>query len=353
MDIGPHVTDQLSPYMDDELGAPERDAVAAHLRGCPSCGRHLEELRAVDKAARELPLAVPDGYFDAFRGTLRQRLQRSHPAPRRIAPGWTLAAAAAVILAVLTPRLLREPRVAPAPPVPTRAAPAAAPARPEAGKAEKAAPPATTRSAREERQDGLTDQASRLAKRDQPATLGAPSATPAVAPPATPAAPPEAHENQAQGYAAAPAEADSMEPAPPAQLKAEPEAARDFEGRPAGEQKERRDKKAGAVAATREQAARSAAGAGRFDLLLRRSVSSAEEARALREAWRAYAQDEAAGTRADEARVRAVEAGAEAWRRGRDESDRERAQRDGREYLERPDARQRERIRGVLRSLSP
>ena len=73
----------------------------------------------------------------------------------------------------------------------------------------------------------------------------------------------------------------------------------------------------------------------------------------MRDAWRAYAQDEAAGTRTDEARVRAIEAGAEAWRRGRDESDRERAQRDGRECLERPDARQRERIRGVLRSLSP
>jgi anti-sigma factor RsiW len=347
VDIGPHVTDQLSPYMDDELSAPERDAVAAHLSGCPSCGRHLEELRAVDKAARELPLPVPDGYFDAFRGTLRQRLQRSRPAPRRIAPAWTLAAAAAVILAVLTPRLLREPRVVPPTAVPARPAPPFSPPLPEAAQAEPAAPATRTPAPREEGQDRLADRVGSLAKRDQP-----PVRALATAPPAAPSAP-EANDVQAPGYAAAPAEADSAAPPPPAQLKAEPEAARDFEGRPAGEQKERRDKKAGAVAATREQAARSAAGAGRFDLLLRRSVSSAEEARALRDAWRAYAQDEAAGTRADEARVRAIEAGAEAWRRGRDESDRERAQRDGREYLERPDARQRERIRGVLRSLSP
>jgi anti-sigma factor RsiW len=351
MDIGPHVTDQLSPYMDDELSEPERSAVAAHLRACPSCGRHLQELRAVDVAARELPLAVPDGYFDAFRATLRKRLERSRPAPRPIAPAWTLAAAAALVLAVLAPRLLREPRVAAPPavpaPAPARPAPPFSPPLPEAEQAEPAAPAAKTPAPRGEAQDRLADQGGRLAKRDQP-----PARAPATTPPAAPSAP-QANEVQAPGYAAAPAEADSGAPPPPAQVKAEPEAARDFEGRPAGEQKERRDKKAGTLAATGERAARSAPGAGGFDLLLRRRVSSAEEARTLRDAWLAYAQEEEAGIRADEARVRAIEAGAEAWRRGRDDSDRERAERDGREYLARADARQRDRVRAVLRSLSP
>jgi hypothetical protein len=51
--------------------------------------------------------------------------------------------------------------------------------------------------------------------------------------------------------------------------------------------------------------------------------------------------------------VRAVEAGAEAWRKGRDEKDRAEAQREGREYLERSDALQPDRVRAALKTLSP
>jgi hypothetical protein len=72
----------------------------------------------------------------------------------------------------------------------------------------------------------------------------------------------------------------------------------------------------------------------------------------LRDAWRAYLRDEPAGPRADEARVRAVEAGAAAWRQGGDEKDRREAERDAREYLARKDALQPGRVRAALEALS-
>ena len=119
------------------------------------------------------------------------------------------------------------------------------------------------------------------------------------------------------------------------------------------EQKARRDEPARGVSAGEGRATAETAGDARFDLLARRSASSAGEARVLRDAWRAYAREQGEGPRADEARARVVELGAEAWRRGREEGDRALAERDGREYLERPDARQPARVRDALRSLSP
>ena len=87
--------------------------------------------------------------------------------------------------------------------------------------------------------------------------------------------------------------------------------------------------------------------------MLGRTAGSAAEARALRDAWRAFAREEREGSRADEARVRAVEAGADAWRKGKDEKDRAEAQREGREYLARADALQPDRVRAALRTLAP
>jgi len=337
--MGPHVAERLSAYMDDELDAPERDAVASHLRGCPSCARHLEDLRAVDKAARELPLAVPDGYFDAFRGNLRQRLQRGRPAPRRLAPAWALAAAA-IVLAVLTPRLLREPR----PRVPPAApAPAAAPSETDSPLADTATP-APRPEAPAPRAAGQR----RLAERARPQAPPPPAAT------AEPAREYARNDTGAPsaGYAAPPAEVDEIQGAP---LQGAPQAkkmeAESGAARRGEESKERRDKTA--LGALQDRAAPGPTSEDRFQLLLGRTPSSAAEARALREAWRAYAREAGTGPRADEARVRAVEAGVEAWRRGKDEGDRARARRDGREYLERPDALQRDRVQGVLQSLSP
>jgi hypothetical protein len=154
--VSGHVADRLSAYLDAELPALERQAVDAHLRDCPDCARHLEELAAVDDAARRLPVPEPEGYFDAFPGRLRERLA-AQPRPARppafTLPAWTWAAAAALLVAVIAPIALRRgPRPAAAP-EPGYPAPAAA----EAGLPEgvpSPVPPAQGRAAgpRSERQ---------------------------------------------------------------------------------------------------------------------------------------------------------------------------------------------------------
>ena len=371
--MDPHVTESLSAYMDGELPARDREAVAAHLRGCPSCSIHLDELRAVDAAARELPLSVPDGYFEAFRGSLRKRLEGSRPARRRLAPAWALAAAAALVLAVLTPRLLldRGP-TSPASrsvPAPTLGAPPPAPApadgRDRVAEAVPEAPRATLPPGQPARPAaGSRLQQGRLEEQKQRSAAAPPAAPPAVPAPEpaakadSPAAKADspaaaanaaarekdADELRALGYAGAPAE-DRLAKTPPA-AKAEAETgAAGY----ADEAKARRDK--AAVGALQERVA--PAGEGRFGLLARRTAGSAAEARSLRDAWRAFARDQPAGPHADEARVRAIEAGAEAWRRGKDEKDRAETRKDGHAYLARPDALQADRVRAALRSLDP
>src|SRR5262245_42620956 len=53
-------SEQLSEYLDEELGAPEREALDAHLTGCVSCRVLLEELRRVRARAATLPDQAPD-----------------------------------------------------------------------------------------------------------------------------------------------------------------------------------------------------------------------------------------------------------------------------------------------------
>jgi anti-sigma factor RsiW len=122
--VRPHEVERLSAYIDRELSPAERGTVEAHLRDCFECARRLAELTAVDAAVRELPLDPPPGYFEGFPGRLRERFG---PVPRRMprrAP-WLLAAAAGLLLAVLTPAVLRNTR-GPAP----RTHPDAGPATP-------------------------------------------------------------------------------------------------------------------------------------------------------------------------------------------------------------------------------
>jgi anti-sigma factor RsiW len=354
---GPHVTESLSAYMDGELALPEREAVAAHLRGCPSCARHLEELLAVDAAARELPLSVPDGYFEAFRGSLRGRLEGSRPARRRLAPAWALAAAAALVLAVLTPRLrhdLRAPGASPpsaAAPAPRRAAPPPASESqdriaetvPEATRAE----PAPAQPARPRLQQGRAAEQRAAAAPPPVPTAAPPQPTAKVDAPAAAANAAkderkEADELRSLGYAGAPAEERLARTPQASEAEAESGAGH------AADATARRDK--AAVGGLRK-ATGAPADEDRFQLLAQRTVASAAEARSLRDAWRAFARDAAAGGRADEARVRAIEAGAEAWRRGKDERDRAATLEDGRAYLERPDALQADRVRAALKSL--
>lgn len=42
-----HVTDHLSDYLDDELGAGDRAAIDAHLHVCAACAKELEALRRI------------------------------------------------------------------------------------------------------------------------------------------------------------------------------------------------------------------------------------------------------------------------------------------------------------------
>jgi hypothetical protein len=360
--MGPHVTERLSAYMDGELAEGERTEVDSHLRACPACAGYLEDLRGVEAAARALPLDVPDGYFEAFPGRVRQRLAAGRRRRAILVPAWIGAAAAAVVLALITPRLLREPRAIPA--VPGAARDAAAPAL--AIPAEPAARPPAPDFAKDSGMARKTDSALRRSE-----TPNLRANAPAEPPAAVPAAPPklaegirpqpttpptaggalarekkEADERRDMDYAAAPP-ADRLEPAPQSHTEAEDAPARE-------EQKTRQDKTARAVGgATQERAANAAGPDARFQLLARSKVSTVAEARALRDAWRAFVRDEPRGPRADEARVRAIEAGAEAWRKGRDEKDRAEAERDGREYLARADALQTDRVRSALKTLSP
>ena len=79
----------------------------------------------------------------------------------------------------------------------------------------------------------------------------------------------------------------------------------------------------------------------------------AEGWRRLREAWRAFAGTHASHPIADEARVRVVEAGIEAWRAAGHEADLTQARLDARAYLARADAEQPERVRRALEATEP
>jgi Putative zinc-finger len=89
----------------------------------------------------------------------------------------------------------------------------------------------------------------------------------------------------------------------------------------------------------------------RFEELLGRTFKDADEARSLREAWRAFASDFPEGPGSDEARVRIVETGAAAFRFGGDREDLLLLRRDAADYLKRPSAHQSKRVREVLESL--
>jgi hypothetical protein len=79
---------------------------------------------------------------------------------------------------------------------------------------------------------------------------------------------------------------------------------------------------------------------------------TAAEWRRLRDAWSAFAAANPDDPRADEARVRATEAGREAWLAGGADDDEAAFLRDVRAYLEREDALQKERV-GRLLPLPP
>jgi Putative zinc-finger len=364
-----HVRDRLEAYLDQELSADDRAEVSRHLSGCSECRRLLEELAAVDDAARSVPVDAPEGYFDTFAARVRQRLGSE---PRRRAfrpPVWSLAVAAALLLAVITPLTLREHTTPPqaAPAAAARAGGPAASAPPVVGAPEgPAAQPSLARSNKAATDELKKEAVARPAEeKDKTATVDQAQAENDVAvAPERPRAP-------------APGAGGSARNAPEGKVRpwaGEPEAEPkpQLAPLPASEPRQAESSAAGAAAAPSEEAiapARrlapgvvaerraalmdraGAAGEARYRSLKGRTASTAEEARALREQWRSFAASPLAGPHADDARVAAIEAGARAYAFSHDDDDRAAAETDARAYLARKDAAQAEKVRELLANL--
>lgn len=389
-----HERERLSAYLDGELPVGERAEVAAHLATCSQCRSELGEMEALDKRARELPLDAPPGYFDTLPGRVRDRIEglspARRPAPartRRRLPRWTWAAAAALILGVVTPLTLRQ--MAPSSPAP----PAIEAARSEPGAPLPASRPAGLEGRLADRADeevapGATE------KREKEAPLRAHEQGARAEPepffaaaPAPPPGPPPAAPKRSGGKADAPVAAAQ---APPAMAESRPlELAKDTRGfaRAApgvvAETESLEEKVAGPSEAPRletamatdavsshaggEAAASPAGEAGRRRLAqadkksaadedtasftgLARSNAPADAAgwRERREAWRGFVARHPESPHADEARVRVVEAGLEAWRAGGDPRDLDLAREDAAAYLARDDAALEDRVRSAL-----
>lgn len=373
MTTAAHPRDRLSAHADGELPADERAAVEAHLRECAACRQELEDLRMVDEAALALPVRAPEGYFDSFPARVRERLAARR---RRTVPRWTWAAAAALLLAVLTPLTLmdrkdtfRRPAVADAP----AAVPAAPPApteTPAAGSARalnglgyvgSPAEPLPRRQPQARREPPAAPKAElgdRLARRD----AGAGEAPPAKAelgrqptygmPEARMARPEEERDANASGGAGAATAAAAPPPPRATAMPARPKAAIGQARREtdAADDGRAASSSTAVIAETIEtQAAAPREGLASDEslaVLAARPQTTAAEARAAAAAYRAYAQRHRGTDAADEARVRAMEALATAWHLDRRPADRDSAQRDARLYLAAPGPRS-ERVRAL------
>jgi hypothetical protein len=402
-----HIVDRLSAYVDGELRGSDRARVEGHLKECGECARRLEELMAVDAMARALPIDAPEAYFDTFASRVRDRLQvegvRAPVRPWRM-PVWGWAAAAALILAVLTPLIVQKPRPAPTlsddgevalqelpavrapapaeepqapaklrasagpvPAQPTTVPPASAPMPlPRPQLAPTAAPEAQ---GRRELQAGKTRSVDDPKyKRDDFQQQDKPSAT-------VPAPPSGERSGGAYGFAPPPAPAA---PPPPvvggldsgaattetfnraAAKKAEAEAKMQEEATANELLRADADGRAASAGAKDEQRvpaaglrARSVVAdeGSRFRDLVSQYGRTAQDARALREAWRVFNKTYPKGSYSDEARVRVIQLGIEAFRLGGDAKDRDKALEDAALYLRRADAAQAERVKALLNTL--
>ena len=379
-----HPGELLSAFLDGELSAADQAAVEGHLRECAACAQELEELAAVDAFARELPVPAPAGYFEELPGRVRSRVRRPARVPRLAV--WAAAAAAAVMAVTVTPLLMQRERsvTAPAaqsaPHVPaTGAAPPSTIPPAEAGFVDAGATPDRVLPAPQPKREAQ----GRLLERDRedkPSAFQAPPAP--VAPPALPRPAEEALRKTNAGVSGLAARREA-EPAtvPPAAAAAAPAEDRVAAG-PATTKATETGEVAGALSesarahptadAQKERAAppperKLAAGGGafahpddralmtdkRYRALLARNATSAAQARALRDAWELFARDVPTDAHADEARVRAVEAGVLAWKLGHDPADLATARARGRAYLEAESAPQGARMRALVESLPP
>jgi hypothetical protein len=355
--------------------------VEGHLRECPACAHELEELAAVDAFAREVPVQAPDGYFEALPARVRARVRRPARIPRPAL--WAVAAAAAVMAVVVTPVVLHRGQAVMTPaaqavpegPAPATLAASIAPPPPafaqsgDAGSGARPLRPAKSevRGRLQEREEADQPAENVLSKRqtntaDQALRRDAPAAAPAATPPATvvPAAPPAPAPAAAARAAAAGFEDRATAPEPKAMAdKVEVQTAADAEG--ARDEAGADARKEHARPADRKLAAGSGAFSHpddralmtnkRYEALLARPATSAAQARALRDAWDLFARDFPADARADEARVRAIEAGVLAWTLGHDPADLAAVRARGRAYLEAENAPQAARVRALLEAL--
>ena len=360
-----HERERLSAYLDAELPPGERTEVEAHLAGCPECATMLADMRAVDAAADRLPAEAPEGYFDAFPSRVVARLGAALPAPARTRrlPAWTWAAAAALLLAVVAPLTLRHSAPGPASTT-TRAS---------------SRPAFEDRDEKRERDAVSARDATPVsAERPQPA----PAPPPATAPPAAPGGPTLAQIRLPAGKGGrneAGPEAARVTPPPPA-APAEDEASRakladapaqsgvreepalvatEAFAVPESAREPARDAPAASKAPFASSARRDEGTAGAvsvreperaFGRLEASRPRTAAQWRLLRDAWNAFTAAHSDDPHVDEARVRAIEAGREAWLAGGAGDDQAAFHRDARAYLEREDALQKERVERLLQA---
>jgi anti-sigma factor RsiW len=374
--VNVHVSDRLSAYLDGELSVVDAEEVRQHLASCDACSGELVELVTVDRAVRELPVTAPEGYFDDFATRARTRIESSGRARGGSGlPRWTWALAAALLLAVILPRMPWHRAASPAQPAaeaPVASLPADkdarletdsfAQARPTVGPATSPPPPASTREVRDE-QEALRrrHQAARLDEKPPASVADEPQAdalaSPGKAREQYAEAPPEG-----AGFSTAPARvAPTQRPAPPPPASAP--AAVPYTGAAAAKAAEAKTEKLNAEVGLLDEAVSKEGAAaeeprakrqleqkrestvGSLDSSVARSLS---ERRALREASRKFANAHPEDPRADLARVRVVTLGAEIARETAKPEDLVQLRADAAAYLARADARQRDKVEALL-----
>jgi hypothetical protein len=318
---------------------------------------------------------APDGYFEALPARVRARLQeQARPQTFRL-PVWTWAVAAALLVAVVTPFIGPTPPASRAPEAPP---PVEYPA-PAAG-----APPAAALGDSSDREGQVAsrklatpkDETTKLRKQaaaeeraDRPET---------AAEAARPAPKKESFEQKADLEDAygererseesaasrkrANAGGPSMQQQVPLQGSPAPAYAPPPVAAPATESVEAlnssrderlaEDKAPRGAALGRTARAMPLAEERIYEGLLAPPARTLAALRARREAWRSFSLEFPTSPRADEARVRAIENGAEAWRLGADPADLTRVREDATAYLARADATQGARVRALLESLA-
>ena len=95
-------TDRLSEYLDEELAAPERTALEAHLASCDGCRTTLDELRRVVTNARALDDRPPSADLWPAVAARIGLSSRARPVVRRFSFTVPQLAAASVVLALLS-----------------------------------------------------------------------------------------------------------------------------------------------------------------------------------------------------------------------------------------------------------